>query len=66
VHLGVEQDFRAATKAHPAFVVTDLPMLLARIEAAGFRVDEDVALDGYTRRTVTDPFGNRLELMEPA
>ena len=41
-------------------------MLLARIEAAGFRVDEDVALDGYTRRTVTDPFGNRLELMEPA
>lgn len=41
-------------------------MLLARIEAAGFRVDEDTPLAGYTRRTVTDPFGNRLELMEPA
>ena len=65
VHLGVEQDFRAATKAHPAFLVTDLPMLLARIEAAGFRVTQDAPLAGYTRRYVTDPFGNRIELMEP-
>lgn len=66
VHLGVEQDFRAAKKAHPAFLVTDLTTLVARIEAAGFHVVEDAPLDGYIRRYVTDPFGNRIELMEPA
>ncbi len=66
VHLGVEQDFRPAKKAHPAFTVTDLPALVARIEAAGFRVVEDEPLEGYSRCYVADPFGNRIELMEPA
>ncbi len=64
VHLGVEQDFRAAKKAHPAFTVTDLPRLIARIEAAGFRVVKDEPLEGYNRCYVADPFGNRIELME--
>ncbi|WP_335305459.1 VOC family protein [Sphingomonas adhaesiva] len=65
VHLGVEQDFRPAKKAHPAFTVTGLPLLVAQIEAAGFCVGEDEALEGYNRCYVTDPFGNRIELMEP-
>jgi catechol 2,3-dioxygenase-like lactoylglutathione lyase family enzyme len=65
VHLGVEADFRAATKAHPAFLVTDLAGLVDRVRAADVRVVYDEPLDGYDRVYVYDPFGNRIELMEP-
>ena len=47
VHLGVEQDFRTAKKAHPAIMVTDLPALIARMEAAGFSPVEDEPLERY-------------------
>ena len=65
VHLGAEKDFVPSRKAHPAFVVEDLPNLVARLERAGYRVVEDQPLEGYERRYVDDPFGNRIELMEP-
>jgi catechol 2,3-dioxygenase-like lactoylglutathione lyase family enzyme len=63
VHLGVEQDFRPARKAHPAFLVEDLDALLGRCEAAGHAVTGDEPLPGYRRVHVADPFGNRIELM---
>jgi catechol 2,3-dioxygenase-like lactoylglutathione lyase family enzyme len=65
IHLAVDADFRPATKAHPAIVVDGLPALLARLEAAGIAVTSDQPLDGYERVYVDDPFGNRIELMEP-
>jgi len=65
VHLGVDKEFRAATKAHVAFVVERLPELVERARAAGYRVDDDEPLEGYERIYVYDPFGNRLEFMEP-
>ena len=65
VHLGVEADFRPAHKAHPAFLVKDLAMLAERLRAAGVEVVADGAMPGYRRVYVADPFGNRLELMEP-
>jgi catechol 2,3-dioxygenase-like lactoylglutathione lyase family enzyme len=65
LHLGVENDFRAARKAHPAFLVEDLPALKSLIEAAGYRLKTDEPLEGYDRIYVDDPFGNRIELMEP-
>ncbi len=65
LHLGVEQDFTAARKAHPALLVDDLKVLVATLEDAGYRVVEDQPLEGYERRYVDDPFGNRIELMEP-
>jgi catechol 2,3-dioxygenase-like lactoylglutathione lyase family enzyme len=65
VHLGVESDFRAATKAHPAFLVTGLAALVERLRGAGVHVVDDEPLDGYDRVYVYDPFGNRIELMEP-
>jgi catechol 2,3-dioxygenase-like lactoylglutathione lyase family enzyme len=64
VHLGVDPDFRAALKAHPAFLVRDLGALVQRLLAAGVEVVDDGLLPGYRRVYVTDPFGNRLELME--
>jgi len=65
LHLGVEGDFRPAQKAHPAFLVRDLAGLRARLTQSGFEPYEDEPLDGYKRCYVADPFGNRLELMEP-
>jgi catechol 2,3-dioxygenase-like lactoylglutathione lyase family enzyme len=65
LHLGVEPDFRPARKAHPALIVEDLPALKAALERAGHRISTDEPLDGYDRIFVDDPFGNRLELMEP-
>jgi catechol 2,3-dioxygenase-like lactoylglutathione lyase family enzyme len=65
VHLGVEDDFRAAKKAHPALLVSDLQSLLARCESSGCTVSTDEPLEGYDRAYVSDPFGNRIELLEP-
>src|SRR5205085_3324772 len=65
VHLGVEDDFRPSTKAHVALVVNDVRGLAATLAEAGFSVVEDEPLEGYDRRYTYDPFGNRIELMEP-
>ena len=65
IHLGVEADFRPARKAHPALLVSGMPELVARLKAHGVAIIDDEPLDGYARVYVSDPFGNRLELMEP-
>lgn len=65
VHLGVEDDFRPARKAHPAFVVADLDSARARLAAAGTNVVEDDSID-VGRFYSTDPFGNRIELVAEA
>ncbi len=65
LHLGVEADFRAARKAHPAFIVDDLDALIEKIKTAGYETDtSQPPLDGYQRAHIFDPFGNRIELME--
>jgi catechol 2,3-dioxygenase-like lactoylglutathione lyase family enzyme len=64
LHLGVEQDFRPARKAHPAFLVEGLDEIIERCRLAGIPVATDVPLEGYNRIHIHDPFGNRLELME--
>jgi catechol 2,3-dioxygenase-like lactoylglutathione lyase family enzyme len=66
IHLGVEKDFRAATKAHPALLVEGIESLIEKCRAAGYEVVSDEPLEGYHRIYVYDPFGNRIELMEPA
>lgn len=65
VHLGVEADFRPARKAHPAFRVRGLGSLVERFRAAGLDVTPDADLPGYSRFYLSDPFGNRLEFLEP-
>jgi catechol 2,3-dioxygenase-like lactoylglutathione lyase family enzyme len=64
VHLGVESEFRPARKAHPAFLVRHLDLLVERCERAGHAVVADEPLAGCRRVYVSDPFGNRIELME--
>ena len=65
VHLGVDPDFHAARKAHPAFVVSDLDALCDRLQSLGYTITDDQPLQGFRRTYVADPFGNRIELMEP-
>ena len=65
VHLGVAGDFHPATKAHPAFIVDDVRSITRAVLAAGFDVSDDEPLDGFDRVYVSDPLGNRIELMEP-
>ena len=63
VHLGVEQKFRPARKAHPAFAVADLDALVGRLDAAGVRTTFDDAIPGTRRFYAEDPVGNRLEFI---
>ncbi|MGI9645793.1 MAG: GNAT family N-acetyltransferase [Ilumatobacteraceae bacterium] len=65
IHLGVDHDFISARKAHPALVVDDLPRLVERARVAGAALRDDEPLDGYHRVYLDDPFGNRIELLEP-
>lgn len=65
VHLGVEADFKAARKAHPGLLVRELPRLVERLRSNNHHVIGDEPLEGYDRVYVDDPFGNRLELLEP-
>jgi catechol 2,3-dioxygenase-like lactoylglutathione lyase family enzyme len=66
VHLSVDPDFRPATRAHPAFVVTDLPAWRARLRDAGSDITEDDSGLPVDRCYVRDPFGNRIELVASA
>lgn len=63
LHLGVEVPFRPALKAHPAFRVADLAVLVARLRAAGCVVKGDRSLPDVERAFTADPFGNRIELV---
>jgi catechol 2,3-dioxygenase-like lactoylglutathione lyase family enzyme len=64
LHVGVEEDFRPARKAHPALRVQDIDSLAARLTAAGKRIEWDDALPGIRRFYTSDPWGNRVELLE--
>jgi catechol 2,3-dioxygenase-like lactoylglutathione lyase family enzyme len=66
LHLGVEDEFRPARKAHPAMLVDDLDDLVARLTAAGQRPTVDAEFPGFRRIYAADSFGNRLEFLEPS
>ena len=65
LHIGVEKDFRPATKAHPAFSVRDIDGVFGALSNAGVRCQWDEALEGIRRFYADDPWGNRLEFTEP-
>ena len=68
LHVGVEDPFVPARKAHPAFVldsVAALDELAARLADLGFEVDlgERFTFPGYERLHTFDAHGNRVEVM---
>jgi catechol 2,3-dioxygenase-like lactoylglutathione lyase family enzyme len=68
VHLGVQEPFLAARKAHPAFAVADaaaLDVLAERLTSAGAPVHWDDRIADMRRFFTEDPWGNRLELCAP-
>jgi len=64
LHLGVEENFTPAQKAHPGFRTTDITALAARFETAGHDRAWDTAIEGRKRFFANDPFGNRLEFLQ--
>lgn len=64
LHLGVEEPFAPARKAHPALRICGYDELLVKLAAAGYRVVPDASLPGVRRSFVADPFGNRVELID--
>lgn len=64
IHLGVEEPFVPARKAHVALLVDDLAALRAALAAAAVTIVEDPADIGVRRFHAFDPFGNRLELVD--
>jgi catechol 2,3-dioxygenase-like lactoylglutathione lyase family enzyme len=64
LHVGVENPFTPARKAHPSFVVTDLDALAATLTDAGHGVAYDDLIPGTKRFETADPFGNRLEFRQ--
>jgi catechol 2,3-dioxygenase-like lactoylglutathione lyase family enzyme len=64
VHLGVEADFRAAQKAHPALLVRNLAGLADSLVAQGVEVRPNPDQPAGASCYVDDPFGNRIELID--
>ncbi len=64
VHLGVDPDFRPARKAHPGFEVADIAALSTLLQERGYSISKGSDLEGYSRVFTSDPFGNRIELLQ--
>jgi catechol 2,3-dioxygenase-like lactoylglutathione lyase family enzyme len=64
LHIGVDEHFRPATKAHPAFAVNHIESLCADLKEAGVRCIWDETLVEVRRFYAIDPWGNRLEFTE--
>ena len=63
LHIGVEDPFRPATKAHLAFRVEGYDDLRTRFRAEGIDVRDDEEISGLRRFYAADPWGNRLEFV---
>ncbi|GAA4416196.1 VOC family protein [Georgenia halophila] len=70
LHLGVDEPFVPAKKAHPGLAldsITELEATAERIAALGFEIDwrERHTFEGYQRFHCRDAFGNRTEVLAP-
>ncbi|MCM3719191.1 VOC family protein [Fictibacillus phosphorivorans] len=64
LHIGVEdQSFKG--KHHPAFLVQGLYELRDHLIVHEVKVQNEVQIPGYIRFSIRDPFGNRIEFIEP-
>ena len=66
LHIGAEDGVdRLATKAHIAYQVDDLKAWRKRLHNAATKIVESIPIPGYHRLEFRDPFGNRIELIQP-
>ena len=64
IHIGVQEEFTPAKKAHPGLVVENLEKLRITLESKGCKIKEEPPIAGRNRFFVDDPFGNRIEFLE--
>ncbi|MEK3993377.1 VOC family protein [Psychrobacillus sp. FSL K6-2365] len=64
IHIGIEEPFSPAKKAHPAFQVENLEALKTHLMKHEVHFIVDTDLPGANRIYVNDPFGNRIEILE--
>jgi catechol 2,3-dioxygenase-like lactoylglutathione lyase family enzyme len=64
IHIGVEEPFQPAKKAHPAFAIRQIEQLREHLIKLGAKVQDDHLIEHVIRFHVEDPFGNRLEFVE--
>jgi catechol 2,3-dioxygenase-like lactoylglutathione lyase family enzyme len=64
IHIGLDQRFIPARRAHVCLIVADLAAARAALVATGAPVVEDDANLGVARCYTADPFGNRIELVD--
>lgn len=66
IHVGTEDGFdRLTTKAHIAYEVENVAAWRQRLEANGAQIGDSVPIPGYERFETRDPFGNRIEFIQP-
>lgn len=66
IHVGTEDGFdRLTTKAHVAYEVENVAAWRQRLEANGAQIGDSVPIPGYERFETRDPFGNRIEFIQP-
>lgn len=66
LHVGIEENIeRMRTKVHVAYQVDDLAIWRERLSAAGVHALESIPIPGFDRFECRDPFGNRMEFIQP-
>jgi catechol 2,3-dioxygenase-like lactoylglutathione lyase family enzyme len=66
LHIGVEENFdRLATKAHIAYEVDDVAAWRTKLTEHGIQPLDSIPIEGFDRFEFRDPFGNRVEFIQP-
>ncbi|MDH3194254.1 MAG: glyoxalase [Acidimicrobiia bacterium] len=63
IHIGIEDPFAPARRAHPGFVVPNLDQIADMLVGQDCELLWDEAWPGRRRFYTTDPYGNRLEFL---
>jgi len=64
LHIGIENNFSPAKKAHPAFAVHNATEVRKNLELQEVEIIYGDELEGADRFYIYDPFGNRIEIIE--
>jgi catechol 2,3-dioxygenase-like lactoylglutathione lyase family enzyme len=66
LHIGVEDGVdRWKSKAHLAYQVDDVDAWRHKLTVAGCKILDSIVIPGYVRFETRDPFGNRIEFIQP-
>ncbi|WP_010093851.1 VOC family protein [Ornithinibacillus scapharcae] len=64
IHIGIEEPFQPARKAHPAIRVRNIEEMKQYLNSSNALYKVDHELSGANLFYMDDPFGNRIEFLE--